>query len=134
MAKSLEKIEKGGNIFAIVVRRNFATPGVHFFTPGEFSQQLGMLVHDKGKVVERHRHKLVRREIHRTQEVLIILEGKIRVRVFDEEGALLSSVVLRSGDSILLASGGHRVEVLEKARILEVKQGPYAGFDDKEYY
>ncbi len=134
MAKSLEKIEKGGNIFAIVVRRNFVTPGVHFFTPGEFSQQLGMLVHDKGKVVERHRHKLVRREIHRTQEVLIILEGKIRVRVFDEEGALLSSVVLRSGDSILLASGGHRVEVLEKARILEVKQGPYAGFDDKEYY
>jgi len=48
MAKSLEKIEKGGNIFAIVVRRNFATPGVHFFAPGEFSQQLGMLVHNIG--------------------------------------------------------------------------------------
>lgn len=134
MAKYVEKIEQGGNIFAIVVRRSFATPGVHFFTPGEFSQQLGMLIHDKGKVVERHRHKLVRREIHRTQEVLVILEGKIRVRVFDEMGTCLKSVILHAGDSILLASGGHWVEVLEKARILEVKQGPYAGFEDKEYY
>ncbi len=134
MAKSVLKIEHGGDIFAIVLRSTFTAPGVHFFTPGEFSQQLGMLVHEKGKVVERHRHKLVRREIFRTQEVLVILEGKIRVQVFDEEGTLLKTLILKTGDSILLAKGGHRVEVLEKSRIIEVKQGPYAGFVDKEYF
>lgn len=134
MAKLVQKIEQGGDIFAIILRRHFSWPGVHFFTPGEFSQQLGMLVHDKGKVVERHRHKLVRREILRTQEVLVILQGKIRIQVYNNQGELLRTVVLKEGDSILLATGGHRVEVLEKARILEVKQGPYAGFEDKEYF
>ncbi|MGQ9672343.1 MAG: WbuC family cupin fold metalloprotein [Candidatus Aminicenantales bacterium] len=134
MAKLVQKIEQGGDIFAIILRRHFSRLGVHFFTPGEFSQQLGMLVHDKGKVVERHRHKLVRREILRTQEVLVILQGKIRIQVYNNQGELLRTVVLKEGDSILLATGGHRVEVLEKARILEVKQGPYAGFEDKEYF
>ncbi len=134
MARRFEKIEQGGQVFAIVLRKEFSKPGVHFLTPGEFSQQLGMLVHDKGKVVDRHRHKLVRREIMRTQEVLVILQGKIRVQVFTDEAELLKTVILKAGDSILLATGGHRVEVLEKAKILEVKQGPYAGFEDKEYF
>lgn len=134
MARRFEKIEQGGQVFAIVLRKEFSKPGVHFLTPGEFSQQLGMLVHDKGKVVDRHRHKLVRREIMRTQEVLVILQGKIRVQVFTDEAELLKTVILKAGDSMLLATGGHRVEVLEKAKILEVKQGPYAGFEDKEYF
>jgi len=33
-----------------------------------------------------------------------------------------------------LAQGGHKVKVLEDAKIIEVKQGPYAGFDDKEFF
>jgi cupin fold WbuC family metalloprotein len=134
MAKHYEKIQQGGQVFAIIIRRGFSKPGVHFFTPGEFSQQLGMLVHAKGKVVNRHRHKPVRREILRTQEVLVILSGKIKIQLFNDEGSLLRAVILKEGDSVLLATGGHRVEVLKKARILEVKQGPYAGFEDKEYF
>jgi len=43
-------------------------------------------------------------------------------------------VILKAGDSILLARGGHKVTVLEDAKIIEVKQGPYAGFDDKEFF
>jgi len=134
MARSYEKIQQRGQVFAIIVRRGFSTPGVHFFSPGEFSQQLGMLVHPRGKVVERHRHKPVRREIQRTQEVLVVLSGKIKIQIYDDEGNWIRTVILKGGDSILLATGGHRVEVLQKAKILEVKQGPYAGFEDKEYF
>ena len=32
---------------------------------------------------------------------------------------------------ILLASGGHGLEMLEDTEILEIKQGPYAGDADK---
>jgi cupin fold WbuC family metalloprotein len=134
MTRGCEKIKQRGQVFAIVIRRSFSKPGVHFFTPGEFSQQLGMLVHAKGKVVDRHRHKPVRREILRTQEVLVVLSGRIKIQIYNDEGSLLRTVILKEGDSILLATGGHRVEVLRKARILEVKQGPYAGFEDKEYF
>ena len=132
--KGLDEIRKDGEIFALVLRREFSQPGPHFFTPGEFSQQLGLLVHPKGRVVKRHRHKLVKREIFRTQEVLVLLEGRIRVELFDDEGGKLKTVRLKAGDSILLARGGHKVTVQDDAKIIEVKQGPYAGFDDKEFF
>jgi cupin fold WbuC family metalloprotein len=134
MAKFIDRIAQGEQIFALVLRRGFRTPGVHFFTPGEFSQQLGMLVHKKGKIVDRHRHKHVRREIFRTQEVLVMLEGKVKIEVYNDEGEMLKTLTLQAGDAILLASGGHRVKVLEDAKIIEVKQGPYAGFVDKDYF
>lgn len=132
--KGLTQILKNGEIFAILLRRDFSNPGPNFFTPGEFSQQLGMLIHPKGKVVKRHRHKLVKREIFRTQEVLVLLEGKIRVELFDDDGEKLKTLLMKPGDAILLARGGHKVNVLESAKMIEVKQGPYAGFDDKEFF
>jgi mannose-6-phosphate isomerase-like protein (cupin superfamily) len=132
--KGLIRIAKGKDIYAIVLRREYTNSGPNFFTPGEFSQQLGMLIHPKGKIVNRHRHKLVKREIFRTQEVLVLLAGKIRVELFDDEGGKLKTVILKPGDAILLAQGGHKVKVLEDAKIIEVKQGPYAGFDDKEFF
>ncbi len=132
--ENIEKIMDKDKIYAIVLRKGFNMAGANFFTPSEFSQQLGMLIHEKGKIVERHRHKLVKREIFRTQEVLVLLEGKIKVDLYDDDTRLLKTVILNTGDSILLAQGGHRVQVMENAKIIEVKQGPYAGFDEKEYF
>lgn len=132
--KGLNLIEKDGEIYAIVLRKEYSAPGANFFTPGEFSQQLGMLIHPKDKIVKRHRHKLVKREIFRTQEVLVLLKGRIRVELFDDAGAPLRVVLMKPGDAILLARGGHKVKVLDNAKIIEVKQGPYAGFDDKEFF
>jgi hypothetical protein len=134
MNKRLLEIARGGHIYAIVLRKEYDKPGPNFFTPGEFSQQLGLLAHPKGKVVKRHRHKLVKREIFRTQEVLVLLGGKIRVELFDDAGDKLKILIMKPGDAILLARGGHKVTVLEDAKIIEVKQGPYAGFDDKEFF
>jgi mannose-6-phosphate isomerase-like protein (cupin superfamily) len=130
----LIKVIEGKHIFAIVLRKDFNISGPSFFTPGEFSQQLGMLIHPRGKVVERHRHKLVRREILRTQEVLVLLEGRVKVDLYNDRGRRLRTVILKAGDAILLARGGHRIKVLADAKIVEVKQGPYAGFDDKEFF
>jgi mannose-6-phosphate isomerase-like protein (cupin superfamily) len=107
---------------------------VSFLTPDEFSQQLGLLQHARGKVVERHRHKLVKREIFHTQEVLVLLSGSVRVELYDDDRRHLETFILRGGDAVLLARGGHRLEVLEPSKIIEVKQGPYAGFDDKEFF
>jgi hypothetical protein len=38
---------------------------------------------------------------------------------------------LGSGDVILLTECGHGFEVLEDLEMIEVKQGPYTGDDDK---
>ena len=131
---NVEEIRMGDKICAIVLRKEFHKPGANFFTPAEFSQQLGMLIHDKGKRVERHRHKLIKREIFRTQEVLVLIEGKIRVSLFTDDAQIIKTLDLKAGDTILLASGGHSVEILEPSKIVEVKQGPYSGLDEKEYF
>ena len=39
--------------------------------------------------------------------------------------------MLFKGDVILLAYGGHGFEMMEQSEIIEVKQGPYAGENDK---
>ncbi|HET7898746.1 MAG TPA: hypothetical protein VFL47_13775, partial [Flavisolibacter sp.] len=77
-----------------------------------------------------HTHRHVQRSISLTQEVLFIRSGKIRVTFFDCHGHALEECILSTGDTILLAEGGHSVEMLEASELIEVKQGPYQA-DDK---
>jgi mannose-6-phosphate isomerase-like protein (cupin superfamily) len=127
----VERIEHGGELLAVIVRREFAEPGVHFFTPNDFSQQLGVMCHPAGKVIGAHVHKPVRRTIAFTQETLFIRSGRLRVDFFGDDQAYLESRELGGGDVILLIKGGHGFEVLEDLEMIEVKQGPYAGDADK---
>ncbi len=113
------------------MRREFAAPGVHFFTPNEFSQQLGFMRHPAGKVIEAHVHNPAPRTVAYTQETLFIRRGRLRVDFYDNDQAWLESRELRGGDVILLIQGGHGFEVLEDLEMFEVKQGPYAGDEDK---
>jgi mannose-6-phosphate isomerase-like protein (cupin superfamily) len=127
----MRTIYHGDKMLALVIPANFEKDGLEFFTPNHFSQQLAYMKHPKGKEIEPHVHNLVLREVHFTQEVLIIKSGKVRVDLYTNEKDYLESIVLQSGDVILLASGGHGFEMLEQTEMIEVKQGPYAGDDDK---
>jgi mannose-6-phosphate isomerase-like protein (cupin superfamily) len=115
----------------VIVRSEYAEPGIHFFTPGAFSQQLGFMRHPAGKVIEAHVHKPVTRTVAYTQETLFIRRGRLRVDFFDKQQTYLESRELKGGDVILLIQGGHGFEVLEDLEMFEVKQGPYAGDEDK---
>jgi mannose-6-phosphate isomerase-like protein (cupin superfamily) len=106
---------------AIIVRSQFSEPGVHFFTPGDFSQQLGFMKHPAGKIIE----------VHYTQEVLLIRKGSLRVDFYKEDREYLTSRILHGGDVILLIKGGHGFVVEEDVEMFEIKQGPYAGDADK---
>ena len=127
----IERVESGGELLATIVRCEFREPGIHFFTPNDWSQQMGYMRHPAGKVIEPHVHNHIERAVKLTLEVLFIRSGKLRVDFYDSNRTYLESYVLRSGDVILLASGGHGFEVLEEVEMIEVKQGPYAGDRDK---
>ena len=127
----IEKIICNDLLLAIIIRSHFKKDGIEFFTPGEFSQQLGYMNRKKGYVIEPHIHKQVERKVWYTQEVLLIRSGKLRVDFYDEKEDYFTSSILRMGDVILLAAGGHGFEILEDAEIIEVKQGPYCGDSDK---
>ena len=125
------EITHEGELLAIVVSGRFRDPGIRFFTPGEYSQQLAFMRHATGHVIQPHVHNPVAREVHYTQEVLFIRNGRLRVYFYGSDREYLESVVLEAGDTILLIAGGHGFEVLEEVEMLEVKQGPYVGDHDK---
>jgi len=127
----IEQIHHGRALLALILSHSFREPGIHFFTPGDLSQQLAYMRHPAGKVIEPHLHNPVRREIHYTQEVLILKAGRMRVDFYDHDRNYLESRVLVGGHVILLIEGGHGFEVLEEVEMIEVKQGPYVGDHDK---
>jgi mannose-6-phosphate isomerase-like protein (cupin superfamily) len=128
---NVEHVLSGSDLLAMIIRREFCEPGVHFFTDNALSQQLAFMRHPTGKPIQPHVHNAVRREVQFTQEVLFIRKGRLRVDFYDVEQCYLESRILRAGDVILLIQGGHGFEVLEEVEMIEVKQGPYVGELDK---
>lgn len=127
----IEQIKHEDRLFALIVRASYQAEGIAFFTPGEFSQQLGYMKRESGYVIPPHIHNPVVREVIHTNEVLLIKSGRIRVDFYTQEKTYLESRYLLAGDVILLAFGGHGFEMLEASEIIEIKQGPYSGELDK---
>ncbi len=127
----MQQVMHKGELLGCIIPANFSQPGIHFFTPNDFSQQVAYMNHPIGKLIEPHVHNLILRQVHYTQEVLFIRKGKLRVDFYDNQQKYLESHIIGAGDVILLASGGHGFEVLEEVEMFEVKQGPYAGEGDK---
>lgn len=127
----IEELKHNNLLLAIIIRSNYHKRGISFFTPPDFSQQLGYMNRPKGYVIDPHVHNLVERNVTLTQEVLYIKSGQVRVDFYDDDRNYLESRVVEQGDVILLAAGGHGFEMLEDAEIIEIKQGPYCGDEDK---
>jgi mannose-6-phosphate isomerase-like protein (cupin superfamily) len=130
----VETIVDGLEPIALIVRAAYDEPGIRFFTPPAFSQQLAVMRHPKGKHIGAHVHNLVTRQVLYTQEVLWIRKGRVRVNLFTSAHAPLATVELGPGDLILLCGGGHSFDMLEETAMVEVKQGPYAGEGDKSRF
>lgn len=132
--KQVEEIKKKDKLLAVIIRDDFTCEGVDFITPNEYSQQVAYMHHPAGKVIEAHIHNLVHRNVVLTQEVLFIKKGVLRVDFYDEYEDYLESKNLYAGDIILLVSGGHGFQVIDEVEMIEVKQGPYAGDNDKKRF
>jgi mannose-6-phosphate isomerase-like protein (cupin superfamily) len=128
---SIERIKHGELELALIIRHSFRRDGIEFFTPGSYSQQIGYMNRPAGYVIAPHVHTPVKREVQYTKEVLFVKSGRVRVDFYSEAQDYLECTVLEAGDVILLAYGGHGFEMLEPTEMIEVKQGPYAGDQDK---
>jgi hypothetical protein len=54
--------------------------------------------------------------------------------IYDDDRRLVATRELRKGDIMLMVGGGHGFRMLEDTVLLEVKQGPYTGLDEKERF
>lgn len=130
----VEEVKKKNRLLAMIIRNDYQCEGVDFITPSEYSQQVAYMHHPTGKIIDAHVHNLVHRNVVLTQEVLIIKKGILRVDFYDEYEDYLESRNLYAGDIILLVSGGHGFKVIDEVEMVEVKQGPYSGDQDKKRF
>lgn len=130
-AELIERVLHGDVELAVIIRQGTSQPGIEFFTPSHYGQQLGRMVRPKGYAIQPHVHNAVERSVSLTQEVLFVRRGRVRVDFYLPTHDYLESRVLEQGDVILLTHGGHGFQMLESSELIEVKQGPYLGVEDK---
>ena len=130
----VEKIVWNETPLAYIIRASLDPAQTTFFTPPEFNHQLGFVVYPAGGSIAPHTHRPIERHINGTSEVLVVRKGRCNVDLYTEEHVLVETRELRCGDILLLISGGHGFRMLEDTVLLEIKQGPYTGLEEKERF
>lgn len=132
--KTLFHIEHLGELVATVVRANHEVNNLEFVT-GELNPlQVGFHNKQAGIVLTPHIHISNTKVIDKVQEVLYIIEGKVKATFYTIDGDVIDSVILKTGDTLVQISMGHGFEILEPSKIFEVKQGPYPGTQHAKIY
>ncbi|MGH3008125.1 MAG: cupin domain-containing protein [Gaiellaceae bacterium] len=129
-----ERIPDQGPLLALLLAGSDDPSETTFPTPPELNLQVGFVVYPGGGEIQRHSHRPLERQIVGTPEVLVVRSGRCEIDLYDHERNLVATRELRAGDVILIAGGGHGFRMLEDTVLLEVKQGPYTGLDEKERF
>jgi hypothetical protein len=130
----VEVISAGDQPLSYIIRGGTLPDRTTFLTPPEFKQQVGYIVYPAGGEVTRHAHRPIERHMIGTSEVLLVLKGHAIIDVYDDDHTLMASRELTTGDVMLMVGGGHGFRMIEHTVFLEIKQGPYAGMDEKEHF
>lgn len=130
----VEEIAFAQQTLCLIIRATLVPEKTTFLTPSTFNQQVGFIVYARGGEIQRHVHRRLERRVVGTAEVLVVRKGRCELDVYNNERELVATRELRSGDIMLMVSGGHGFRMLEDTVLLEVKQGPYPGIDEKERF
>jgi hypothetical protein len=130
----VEKICWEGQCLAYVIKASFVPERTTFLTPPDYKQQVGYVVYQAGGQVQRHIHRALERHLVGTSEVLIVRQGCCEVDIYNNDRECVATRELREGDVMLMVGGGHGFRMLDDTVLLEVKQGPYTGVDEKERF
>lgn len=129
-----EHIVSNGQPLAYIIRASMVPERTTFLTPPEFKQQVGYVVYPAGGEIQRHVHLPLQRQLVGTSEVLIVKQGRCEMDVYNDARELVATRELATGDMMLMVGGGHGFRMLEPTVLLEVKQGPYVGLEEKERF
>lgn len=132
--QAIECVSGKRRTLAFVIRNEFSPERTEFPTPPELNLQVGFVVYRAGGAIAPHLHLPLERSIVGTSEVLIVKSGRCLLDIYDDDKSLVATRELRAGDVMLMVGGGHGFRMLEDTVLLEVKQGPYTGLEEKERF
>ncbi len=128
----IQKIIHKKVILALIIKNKYTKKrGINFFTNNRLSQQVAYMNHKRGHTIQPHIHKKRLKKIYDTSEVLIILDGAMRVDFYDNKKKYLFSKRLIKNDIIILLKYGHGFKIQKNCKFIEVKQGPFDPKKDK---
>lgn len=120
-------ISKDGVTYALLARTSERFEASRFLTPAEEALQVGAFARPAGFVEAAHAHVPRTAAVESFAQVLVLTEGRVRLRFYEPDGRLFRTEELAAGDLAVFLDGAHGLEVLEAARGWSVKQGPYRG-------
>ena len=131
----IEKISYKKKILALIIKlKKNNKKGANFLSPKSFTQQVGIINHSSGYIIEPHTHKTFLRKINKTSEVLYVKNGILRVDFYNNKKKYLLSKLLRKDELIILTEGSHGFKVIKKCKLIEIKQGPFVKSLDKKRF
>ena len=130
----MEVIEHEGVTLAYIIRADTMPDKTSFLTPDDYKQQLGFIVYPKDGQIIRHIHKPMERNLIGMSEVLFVKKGLLEADFYTQEKEYVDTRKLYQGDIALLVNGGHGFRCLEETVLVEIKQGPFIGAEEKERF
>ncbi len=115
---------------ALLIRSNFHDSGIRFLTEDSEYMQVAYMAHPSGHVITPHFHNKIPRIIDFTCETLIVRRGQLKVDLYEDE-KIRHTFEMKAGDIVTLFSGGHGFTVIDEVEMIEIKQGPFVGPEDK---
>jgi len=127
MEKIYSKI-KPEILLHIINRKEDITSQRRDLSPEEEYLQVACFSVNKGKPPKPHKHIRQVRTTDITQESWLIINGRIKVMLYDFDDKLIREATLKQGDCLITFRGGHDYIVLEEDTVIyEYKTGPYLG-------
>lgn len=126
--------EAGGSLLGYLIRGSASAEKTTFVTEHDANLQVGFVVKSADDQVVRHDHRPVERRIVGTAEVLVVRSGRGEVDIYDNTRSFILTRAIEEGDVLVLLEGGHAFRFTEPTILLEIKQGPYPGVDEKERF
>ena len=130
----MKQITYNNEVVAIFHKLSEWKEGLDFITDDNAYIQAGTWNYNKDRVLRAHRHKINPRTVNRTQETFVLLSGRLRVDLYDENNKIFLQEELATGDIGIILNVGHGYYILEdNTKVLEVKPGPFTSVEqDKE--
>ncbi len=127
-------IHDGGSVIAIHIPSAYAPEKTEFITPDSYKQQVGFVVYSADGEIAPHIHHEMERNLRGTSEVLFVKKGRCLVDFYKQDKTYLQTIEIATGDVLVLVGGGHGFRMQEDTILIEVKQGPYVGVQEKERF
>ena len=122
------EIIKDGIILARHIKKEDIKRNLIFFSKDHEFIQVGTWNYEAGKVLDRHYHNEIKREVNKTYEVIIVIQGKIQADIYDLNNTLVKSIEVNEGETLVQLNSGHGYKILkDDTLVVEVKNGPYLG-------